>query len=65
MTQATLKRAIKEAFVEAIREQRHLITAAMAEAIEDSALASAIREGRRSKLVRREQVIRALRGGRK
>jgi hypothetical protein len=65
MTQATLKRVLKEALVETMRENRDLLTSAVAEAMEDMALASAIREGRKSKRVSRKQVMTALRAGRR
>lgn len=65
MTQATLKRALKEAFVEAMQEHRELISGAMLEAMEELALARAIREGQKSKRVRRDRVMLALRGHRR
>lgn len=49
MTQAALKRVLKEALVETMRENRDLLTSAVAEAMEDMALAAAIRQRRKSK----------------
>ena len=64
MAQATpkkaLKVAVKEAFAEALLEQRDLLRELMAEALEDIVLAEAIREGRRSKPAAREDVFRIL-----
>jgi hypothetical protein len=65
MTQATLKRVLKQALVETMRENRDLLTSAVAEAMEDMALVTAIREGRKSKRVSRKQVMSALRAGRR
>jgi hypothetical protein len=65
MTQASLKNAIKQAVIEVVREERHLFAEALVEAMEDVALASAIREGRKSKSVTRKEVMRSLRGRRR
>ena len=62
MTGATLKRVLKQAMTEAMEEQRQLITQAMVEAFEEIALTSAIREGEKTKPVRRDRVLSALRG---
>lgn len=60
MTQAALKKTIKQAVIELVREERHLLTDALVEAIEEVALVSAVRAGEKSKPVSREQVFRAL-----
>ena len=58
----TLKRAVKDALVEALQEQRELLSDVLAEVLEDFALAEAVREGRKSKIVDREDVFQALQG---
>ena len=63
MTAAALKKAVKQAVIEVVREERQLFAEALLGAMEDAALASAIREGQKSKPVRRAGVFRALRGG--
>ena len=62
MTQTALKKAIKQAVMEVVREERHLLTDALVEAMEQVAFLAAVREGENSKPVTREQVFRALRG---
>jgi hypothetical protein len=57
-----LKSAMKEALVEVLQEQRHLLLDVFAEVLEDFALAEAIREGRKSKVAEREEVFRVLEG---
>ena len=58
----SLKQTIKEAFREALIEQRDLIREAVAEALEDMALSHAIREGKKTKPATREEVFQILRG---
>lgn len=53
-----LKQAIKEAMVEALQEQRDLLHEVFAEVLEDFALAEAIREGQRTKLISGDEVRR-------
>lgn len=53
MTQATLTRSIKQALVEGIRENRDEFRDLLAEVIEDVAMTNAIREGEKSKPVKR------------
>jgi hypothetical protein len=65
MTNAALTKAVKEAVSSAMREQREMLAEVVAEAIEDVAMAAAIREGGRTKRVPRERVMQALRRGRK
>ncbi|MCH7988118.1 MAG: hypothetical protein IID46_03090 [Planctomycetes bacterium] len=51
-----LKQAMKEAFVEALREERDLVREIIIEAFEDSVLLDAIREGEKSELADRNEV---------
>lgn len=53
-----LKRAVKEAMVETLHEQRELLHDVFTEVLEDFSLAEAIREGRKSKPIRRDEVFR-------
>ena len=55
-----LKRAPKEAVIETLHEQRELLHDVFLEALEDFALAGAIREGQKTKRARREEVFRVL-----
>lgn len=57
-----LKRAVKEAIVEALHEQRELLHDVFTEVLEDFSLAEAIRERRKTKRVRRDEVFRVLQG---
>jgi hypothetical protein len=65
MTESALKKAIKEAVVAVMREERQFFTEVVLEAMEEASLHSAIRAGSKSKTVSREQVFRALRGRRR
>ncbi len=58
MTQELLKQAVKDAVAESLREQRDLLHDVFTEVLEDIALAEAIREGRQTGFVDREEVIR-------
>ena len=58
----TLKRAMKEALVETLQEQRELLHDVFAEVLEDFALAEAIREGQKTKRASRDEVFAILRG---
>lgn len=60
----TLKQAMKEAFIEALSEQRDLVREVIAEALENVALVEAIEEGRRSEMTSREPVFDVLEGRR-
>ena len=51
-----LKQAMKEAVVEALREERDLVREIIIEAFEDSVLLDAIREGEKSELADRNEV---------
>jgi hypothetical protein len=58
-----LKQMMKEALVETLHEQRELLQEVIAEVVEDFALAEAIREGKKTKLIPRERVFKLLKGG--
>jgi len=58
MTQELLKQAVKDAVAESLREHRDLLHDVFTEVLEDIALAEAIREGRQTGFVDREEVIR-------
>lgn len=62
MDQDALKAAMKEALVETLQEQRQLLLDVFSEVLEDFALGEAIREGRKSKLVSRDEVFGVLEG---
>jgi len=55
-----MKRVLKEALAETLHEQRELLCEVFAEVLEDFALAEAIREGRRTERVDRDEVFDAL-----
>ena len=57
-----LKRAVKEALVETLHEQRELLHDVFAEVLEDFALAEAIRAGKKTKPAQRNEVFRILQG---
>jgi len=57
LTKDALKQALKEALTETLREERGLLRDAFAAALEDWALAEAIREGRESERVHRSQIF--------
>jgi hypothetical protein len=65
MTQAALKKVVKEALVETLRENPRLLNRAVADAMEEVALAAAIRAGRKTKRVSGERVMRALQAERR
>lgn len=60
--QQAMKDAMKEALVDALKDQRDLLQEVFADALEDIAMAKAIEEGRRSRTIKREQVFKILRG---
>ena len=64
MTPNALKKAMKEAIVETLNENRDLFREVMAEALEDFALGEAIKEGERTEPVSRERIFETLEGGR-
>ena len=55
-----LKRTIKEALVELLHEEPDTLRAVLAEALEDIALADAIRVGQTTELIDRESVFELL-----
>lgn len=57
-----IKQAFKEALAETLHEQRDLLHEVFAEVLEDFALAEAIREGRQSERVQRDEVFDVLEG---
>ncbi|MCA1687238.1 MAG: hypothetical protein LC714_01255 [Actinobacteria bacterium] len=57
-----LKQALKEALTETLHEQRELLHEVFAEVLEDFALAEAIREGRQTERVERDEVFDILDG---
>ncbi len=57
-----LKQALKEALAETLREQRDLLHEVFTEVLEDFALASAIREGQKTKGASRNEVFSILQG---
>ena len=59
---ALIENALKEALTETLKEQRELLHEVFTEALEDFALAEAIREGQKTKRAAREEVFRVLRG---
>jgi hypothetical protein len=64
MTSAALTRSLKKALIESVRENRDVFRDLLAEVIEDVALAGAIREGQKTKPVKRTAVMKALAGRR-
>lgn len=52
-----LKDIVKDAVVEALQQQRELVYDAVSEALEDIAMANAIREGDRSDFVSRDEIF--------
>ena len=60
----SLKQALKEALSEAFQEQRGFLHEVFSEVLEDFALAEAIREGRKTKIAKRDEVFRVLQGHR-
>jgi len=60
----SLKQALKEALTETFQEQRGLLRQVFSEVLEDFALAEAIREGQKTKTVKRNEVFLILQGQR-
>jgi hypothetical protein len=56
-----LKKLLKEAFVEVLKERKDLVRDALAEAAEDLGMINAMRQGERTPLVSRSEVFRGLR----
>jgi hypothetical protein len=57
-----LKQAVKEVLAEKFAQDREWLHGVVAEVLEDMAMAEAIRQGRKSKFVRRDQVFHILEG---
>ena len=57
-----IKKLMKETFAEVIQEKPAIYSALIAEAIEDIALARAIKEGEDSKTINKEEVYDILKG---
>ncbi len=55
-----LKQALKDAFAEALRDQRELLHDIFAEVLEDFALTEAIRDGQQTAPAKRAEVFRLL-----
>jgi hypothetical protein len=55
-----LKQAVKEALSETLFEQREFLHDVFAEVLDDFALAEAVREGRETKIVERDEVLQIL-----
>ena len=60
-----LNQSIKRAVFETLRENRDAVRDLLAEVLEDVALANAVREGEKSKPVKRASVMKTLRAKRK
>lgn len=60
---SNVRRLMKEALAEALREQREFLKDLLAEVVEDSALAAAIREGREDGFADRDDVVSTLGDG--
>ena len=57
-----IKQLMKEALVETLQEQKGILHDLLVEAVEDIALANAIREGASSPLVSRKEIFGILKG---
>ncbi len=55
-----LKALLKEALVEVLEQRREWFSALMAEALEDSALVQAIKEGEATEIVSRDEILALL-----
>lgn len=64
MTQASLTRSLKEALTETLRDNRDAVRDILAEVLEDVALTNAIREGEKTRPVKKDTVLKALSGRR-
>lgn len=62
INQDQLKDIIKAALAEVLEERQDLLQEAIAQALEDMALARAIKEGESSELIKREEVFNLLEG---
>jgi predicted house-cleaning noncanonical NTP pyrophosphatase (MazG superfamily) len=57
-----LKKVMKEAIIEAIQEKKKEFYNILLEAIEEIALANAIKQGRKNKFVSEKRILKTLRG---
>ena len=57
-----IKQLMKEAFIEALQEQKGILHDLVVEAIEDIAMANAIRQGADSKTVSKKEIFDILKG---
>lgn len=64
MTQAAFTRSLKQAITQTLRENRDEVRDLFAEVLEDVGMMNAIREGEKSKPVKRQAVLKALSGRR-
>lgn len=60
LNEETVKRLFKEALVETLYEHRATLGEVLAEVLEDTGMAEAIRRGRRTKAITRDAALRAL-----
>ena len=60
--ESELKKAVKEALLEAIQENREVFQEMLTEALEDVGLLRAMKVGRKTKMVPREKVFEILKG---
>lgn len=58
--EVSLKQAVKEALAETLSEKREFLHGIFAEVLEDFALSEAIRDGRETKFVERDEVLQVL-----
>ena len=56
----TLRSLLKEVLIEVLQERPALLGDVIAEAIEDAGLSLAIKEGQRTELVSKDEVLKAL-----
>ena len=56
----TLRSLLKEVFIEVLQERPGLLRDVLAEAVEDVGLSLAIKEGQRTDLVGKDEVLKAL-----
>ena len=56
----TLRNLLKEVLIEVLQERPALLGDVIAEAIEDAGLSLAIKEGQRTELVSKDEILKAL-----
>ncbi len=62
INESTLKRLMKEAFVEVLEDRKEVISEILSEVIEDIALAHAIKEGEVTESVGKQEILDILQG---